>query len=84
MAVAGTSIPRQATSASSCRSSRRCWPKPSRPSDLTAIFSRYNVAGAMAGALGALASGFPRRSPPDHANAAAAERSGFIAYAISP
>jgi MFS family permease len=53
------------------------------PGDLTAIFSRYNVAGAMAGAIGALASALPAIiAVRIHANAAAAERSGFIAYAI--
>src|SRR5271170_4204477 len=51
--------------------------------DLTAIFSRYNVAGAMAGAIGALASALPVIiAAKIHANAVAAERSGFIAYAI--
>jgi MFS family permease len=51
--------------------------------DLTAIFSRYNVAGAMAGAIGALASALPAIiAARMHANAVAAERSGFIAYAI--
>jgi MFS family permease len=51
--------------------------------DLTTIFSRYNVAGAMAGAIGALASALPAIiAAKIHANAVAAERSGFIAYAI--
>jgi MFS family permease len=51
--------------------------------DLTTIFSRYNVAGAMAGAIGALASALPAIiAATIHANAVAAERSGFIAYAI--
>ena len=49
--------------------------------DLTAIFSRYNVAGAFAGALGALASGLPAifasRMGVDRA---AALRFGFVAY----
>lgn len=50
--------------------------------DLTAIFSRYNVAGAMTGALGALASGLPATiAARMRWNVAAAERSGFIAYA---
>jgi MFS family permease len=51
--------------------------------ELTGIFSFYNVAGALGGALGALASGLPiviasrlRRDP------VAAMRSGFIAYSI--
>jgi len=50
-------------------------------SDLTAIFSRYNVAGALTGALGALASGLPATiAARMHWNVVAAERSGFIAY----
>jgi MFS family permease len=51
--------------------------------DLTAIFSRYNVAGAFAGALGALASGLPAllvwRYDLDRA---AALRLGFVAYSL--
>jgi len=51
--------------------------------DLTAIFSRYNVAGAFAGALGALASGLPAllagRLNLDHA---ATLRMGFVAYSL--
>jgi MFS family permease len=51
--------------------------------DLTAIFSRYNVAGALMGAVGALASALPATiAARMHWNAVAAERSGFIAYAI--
>jgi nitrate/nitrite transporter NarK len=51
--------------------------------DLTTIFSRYNVAGATAGAIGALASALPATiADKIHANAVGAERSGFIAYAI--
>jgi MFS family permease len=50
--------------------------------DLTAIFSRYNVAGAITGALGALASGLPVTiAARMHWNSIAAQRSGFIAYA---
>lgn len=53
------------------------------PGDLTAIFSRYNVAGALAAALGALASALPAAiATRMHASAAAAGRSGFVAYAI--
>jgi MFS family permease len=51
--------------------------------DLTAIFSRYNVAGAFAGALGALASGLPAllvgRLDLDRA---ATLRLGFVAYSL--
>jgi MFS family permease len=51
--------------------------------DLTAIFSRYNVAGAFAGALGALASGLPAllvgRFDLDRA---ATLRLGFVAYSL--
>jgi MFS family permease len=51
--------------------------------DLTAIFSRYNVAGALMGAVGALASALPATiAARTHWNAVAAERSGFIAYAL--
>jgi MFS family permease len=50
-------------------------------SDLTAIFSRYNVAGAMTGALGALASGLPATiAARMRWNPVVAERFGFIAY----
>jgi MFS family permease len=51
--------------------------------DLTAIFSRYNVAGALTGAIGALAGALPAIiAARTHSNAVAAERSGFIAYAV--
>lgn len=51
--------------------------------DLTAIFSRYNVGGALAAAIGALASALPAIiAARMHSNRAAAERSGFIVYAI--
>jgi len=50
-------------------------------SDLTAIFSRYNVAGALTGAVGALVSGLPATiAVRMHWNMVTAERSGFIAY----
>jgi predicted MFS family arabinose efflux permease len=49
--------------------------------DLTAIFSRYNVAGAFAGALGALASGLPLIIAAHTGwDRLAAQRSGFLAY----
>jgi MFS family permease len=51
--------------------------------DRTAIFARYNLAGNLAGAFGALASGLPvaiaRRQGWDLATA---ERSGFVLYAV--
>jgi len=51
--------------------------------DLTAIFSRYNVAGALMGAVGALASALPAIiAARMHWNAVAADRSAFIAYAL--
>jgi MFS family permease len=51
--------------------------------DLTAIFSRYNVAGALTGAVGALASSLPEIIAAWlHSNPVTAERSGFIAYAV--
>ena len=51
--------------------------------DLTAIFSRYNVAGALTGAIGALASALPAIiAARMRWNTVAAERSGFIAYTI--
>ncbi|HKN14052.1 MAG TPA: MFS transporter [Candidatus Binatus sp.] len=53
------------------------------PSDLTAMFALYNVAGAMAGAFGALASGVPAILAARHGWALApALRSGFVAYSI--
>jgi MFS family permease len=51
--------------------------------DLTAMFALYNVAGAMAGAFGALASGVPAILAARHGWALApALRSGFVAYSI--
>jgi MFS family permease len=51
--------------------------------DLTAMFALYNVAGAFAGALGALASGLPTAIAPRLGwTQAAAQRSGFLAYSL--
>jgi MFS family permease len=51
--------------------------------DLTAMFAAYNVAGALAGAFGALASGVPAILAARHGWALApALRSGFVAYSI--
>jgi MFS family permease len=51
--------------------------------DLTAIFSRYNVAGAFAGALGALASGLPALLVGRfNLDRAATLRLGFVAYSF--
>ena len=51
--------------------------------DLTSMFALYNVCGAMAGALGALASGVPAILATRHGWAlASALRSGFVAYSI--
>jgi len=51
--------------------------------DLTAVFSRYNVGGALTGAIGALASALPAIiAARMHVDAIAADRSGFIAYAV--
>jgi MFS family permease len=53
------------------------------PRDLTAMFALYNVAGAMAGAFGALASGVPAILAARRGWAlASALRSGFVAYSI--
>jgi MFS family permease len=53
------------------------------PRDLTAMFALYNVAGAFAGAFGALASGLPAILATRHGWALApALRSGFVAYSI--
>ena len=53
------------------------------PRDLTAMFALYNVAGAFAGAFGALASGVPAILATRHGWALApALRSGFVAYSI--
>lgn len=50
--------------------------------ELTGIFAIYNVAGAVAGALGALASGLPSLFASRFGwNMIAAQRSGFVAYA---
>lgn len=49
--------------------------------ELTGIFAIYNVAGALAGALGALASGLPSFLASRFGwNMIAAQRSGFVAY----
>jgi MFS family permease len=53
------------------------------PRDMTAMFALYNVAGAMAGAFGALASGVPAILAARRGWAlASALRSGFVAYSI--
>jgi MFS family permease len=53
------------------------------PRDLTAMFALYNVAGAFAGAFGALASGLPAILATRHGwRLAPALRSGFVAYSI--
>ena len=46
----------------------------------TTLFAWYNLAGAFAGALGSLASGLPDLFP--QADAALAERAGFLVYAL--
>ena len=52
-------------------------------SNLTAMFSIYNVAGSMAGAVGALASGLPRLlARPAGWSTSAAERGAFIGYSL--
>src|ERR1700691_1439819 len=54
-----------------------------QPRDLTAMFALYNVAGAFAGAFGALASGVPAILATRHGwRLAPALRSGFVAYSI--
>jgi MFS family permease len=51
--------------------------------DLTGVFAIYNVAGALGGSLGALASGLPTMLAPRFGwNLVAAQRSGFVAYSI--
>jgi MFS family permease len=49
--------------------------------DLTAMFALYNVGGAFAGALGALASGLPVAAAPAFGwSAAGSQRAGFFVY----
>jgi MFS family permease len=51
--------------------------------DLTGLFAFYNVAGALGGAFGALASGLPTILAAHFGwNLVVAQRSGFVAYAI--
>jgi MFS family permease len=51
--------------------------------DLTGVFAFYNVAGALGGAFGALASGLPTTLASRFGwNLVAAQRSGFIVYSI--
>jgi MFS family permease len=51
--------------------------------DLTGVFALYNVAGALGGAFGALASGLPSMLAPRFGwNLVAAQRVGFLAYSI--
>ena len=51
--------------------------------DLTGMFAIYNVAGALGGAFGALASGLPSILAPRFGwDLIAAQRSGFVAYSI--
>jgi predicted MFS family arabinose efflux permease len=51
--------------------------------DRTAMFALYNVAGTLAGALGALASGLPAVLVRHGTGARAALRTGFFAYALT-
>jgi len=51
--------------------------------DLTGVFAFYNVAGALGGAFGALASGLPTMLAAHRGwNLVAAQRAGFIVYSI--
>src|SRR5438477_3384652 len=50
------------------------------PADRTALFAWYNLAGALAGALGALAAGLPDALAPGN-SAVYAERTAFLVYA---
>jgi MFS family permease len=51
--------------------------------ELTGVFAIYNVAGALGGAFGALASGLPTMLAPRFGwNPIAAQRAGFIEYSI--
>src|SRR5438105_14503188 len=51
------------------------------PRDRTAVFAWYNLSGALAGALGSLASGAPAWfASMVHADVAALERAGFLVY----
>jgi MFS family permease len=51
--------------------------------DLTGVFAIYNVAGALGGAFGALASGLPSMLAPRFGwNLVAAQRIGFLVYVI--
>jgi MFS family permease len=51
--------------------------------DLTSMFAIYNVAGALGGAFGALTSGLPTLLAPRFGwNPLAAQRSGFLTYAV--
>jgi MFS family permease len=51
--------------------------------DLTGVFAIYNVAGALGGAFGALASGLPSMLAPRFGwNLVAAQRVGFLVYSI--
>ena len=53
------------------------------PQDRTAIFAWYNLAGALAGALGSLAAGGPERvASLLGIDVAQAERAGFLVYAL--
>ncbi|HXN55458.1 MAG TPA: MFS transporter [Myxococcales bacterium] len=53
----------------------------SQDRDRTSLFAWYNVAGTLAGAIGALASGFPAVLERRGWSAATAQRTGFFAYA---
>ncbi|MGH7863739.1 MAG: MFS transporter [Candidatus Binataceae bacterium] len=51
--------------------------------DFTVMFAYYNVAGALTGAVGALASGLPQMMATSYGwNLASAQRCGFIAYSL--
>lgn len=53
------------------------------PAQRTSLFARYNLAGAFAGALGALASGLPATlARANDWDRSGAERAGFLLYAV--
>ena len=69
--------------ASSCRPSRRCCGREDDVRARTSLFARYNLAGALFGAAGALASGLPELAVSRFGVALpAALRSVFVIYAL--
>jgi MFS family permease len=83
VAIAGTLNPSAGDVSVFLPTEQALLPETIAPRDRTALFARYNLGAALLGALGALASGIPVTLAHRYDwGLAAAERSGFILYAV--